>query len=157
MPKVARHRTVISENALGWTTVLAVLIAAIILDQGTNKWHPAIWWTAATFYGVLIFCRRKWRSWQFWGFWATCLVLHMFVMWVIYGKLWPHWILILPRSLLGPRLILTQLFVAPLAKLIELIFRSGMALIESIFLTVMFLRLERFLHRDSSPVRHLKA
>lgn len=75
-------------------------------------------WTVVAFYGVLIFGHRKWSSWQFWIFWATCLIAHVFAMWVIFKELFPH-------------LILGTLYVVPFAFL------------EAILLVGMFAKLQR--------------
>jgi hypothetical protein len=96
-----------------------VLIAAIILDKGSSphKWHAAIMWTFCALLGLLIFGREKRTSWLFWIFWVSCLVLHVFAMWLIFGQLLP-------------RLILGTFYVVPLA------------FVESLFLLVVFLKLE---------------
>jgi hypothetical protein len=123
----APKKTSLSDDAAGWITVALGLIAAIILDKGSppHKWHAAIMWTVVALFGVLIWGRQKRNSWIFWFFWAACLLLHVFVMWVIFGQLLP-------------RLILGTLYVVPLA------------FAESLFLFVLFLRLERKVARHTS-------
>jgi ABC-type Co2+ transport system permease subunit len=115
-----RKGLVPSDDAFGWIGILLVLVAAIILDKGSapHKWHAAIMWTFVAFFGVLVFGRKKRSSWLFWIFWAACLVLHVFVMWLIFGQFLP-------------RLILGTLYVVPIA------------FIESILLIGIFSRLER--------------
>jgi hypothetical protein len=105
---------------LGWICLTLVLIAAIILDRGSppRKWHAAIIWTGVALFGLLIFGRQARKFWRFWFFGAVCLVLHVFMMWVIFGQLLPH-------------LILGTLYVIPLA------------FIESIFLLCIFAKLNR--------------
>jgi hypothetical protein len=116
-----------SDDVLGWIGVAAALVAAIALDKGNapHKWHAAITWTVVAFLGVLKFGQKKWRSWLFWILWALWLVLHVFAMWLIFGRLLP-------------RLILGTLYVVPLA------------FVEAIFLTGIFSRLERMLARGHS-------
>ncbi|MGB6676775.1 MAG: hypothetical protein WBE44_08800 [Terriglobales bacterium] len=116
-----------SDDAVGWIGIALGLIAAIILDKGSppHKWHAAIMWTFLALFGVLIWGRQERNSRMFWFFWAACLLLHVFVMWVIFGQLLP-------------RLILGTLYVVPLA------------FAESLFLFVLFLRLERKVARHTS-------
>lgn len=119
-PKASKKRTSLSDDAIGWIGFALVLIATIILDRNgpPHKWHAAISWTFVALFGVLVFGRSKRRSWLFWAFWAICFVLHVAAMWVIFGQ-------ILPRLILG------TLYVFPLA------------FVESLFLFVVFLKLER--------------
>jgi ABC-type Co2+ transport system permease subunit len=113
---------------LGWIGIALALIAAIILDKGNtpHKWHAAIVWTFAAFFGVLIFGRKKRGSWLFWIFWATCLILHVLAMWAIFARLLPH-------------LVLGTLYVIPLA------------FVESILLVGVFSNMERKRERFHSP------
>ncbi|HEV2116844.1 MAG TPA: hypothetical protein VGR48_12500 [Terriglobales bacterium] len=115
----SKDRSSLSDDALGWIGMVLVLIAAIILDKGStpHKWHAAIMWTFVAFFGALIFGRRKRNSFVFWIFWVTCLTLHGFAMWVMFGQLFP-------------RLILGTLYVVPLA------------FIEALLLLGMFTKLE---------------
>ena len=96
------------------------LIAAIVLDKNSppHKWHAAIMWTIVALFGLLIWGREKRNLWLFWSFWAACVLLHTLAMWGIFGQLLP-------------RLVLGTLYVVPLA------------FIESLFLFVVFLKLER--------------
>jgi len=114
-----------SDDVLGWTAVAVALIAAIVLDKGSapHKWHAAIMWTVVAFLGLLKFSQKKWNSWRFWIFCVACLGLHVFAMWAIFGKLLP-------------RLVLGTLYVIPLA------------VVEAIFLTGIFYRLERKLSSE---------
>jgi hypothetical protein len=119
-----------SDDAFGWVGLALSLIAVIILDKGSapHKWHAAIMWTFCALFGVLIF-GRKWRgSWLFWIFWVTCLALHAFAMWLIFG----HFL---------PRLVLGTFYVVPLA------------FVESIFLVGMFSKLEPKLAPVERPLR----
>ena len=115
-----REGLVTNDDAFGWLGLVFVLVAAIILDEGSapHKWHAAIMWTFVAFFGVLVFGRKKRSSWLFWIFWVVCLVLHVFVMWLIFGQLLP-------------RLIVGMLYVVPIG------------FYESILLVVIFSRLER--------------
>jgi ABC-type Fe3+-siderophore transport system permease subunit len=119
MQRILRKR-IASDDVLGWTAVAVALIAAIVLDKGSapHKWHAAIIWTVVAFLGLLKFSQRKWNSWRFWIFCVACLGLHVFAMWAIFGQLLP-------------RLVLGTLYVIPLA------------IVEAIFLTGIFYRLER--------------
>lgn len=123
----APEKTSLSDDALGWIGIALGLIVAIILDKGSppHKWHAAIMWTFVALFGVLVWGRQKRNSWIFWYFWGACLLIHVFVMWVIFGQLLP-------------RLILGTLYVVPLA------------FAESLFLFVLFLRLERKVARHTS-------
>jgi hypothetical protein len=116
----ARKKIPSSDDLLGWIGIALGLVAAIILDKGSpeHKWHAAIMWTVGAFIGVPIWGRQKRSSWLFWVFWAVCLLLHVIAMWAIFGQLFP-------------RLILGTLFVIPFA------------FVESLFLFVAFIRLER--------------
>jgi hypothetical protein len=116
----SKKRTSLTDDALGRIGIPLVLIAAIILDKGSppHKWHAAIMWTFLAFFGVLIFGRKKRNSWLFWIFWAAFLILHTVAMWVIFGQLLP-------------RLILGTLYVVPFA------------FVESLFLLIVILKLER--------------
>jgi hypothetical protein len=127
MPRILKKRVAVSDDSWGWVGIALVLVAAIILDKGSapHKWHAAIMWTFVAFLGVLIFGRKKRRQWSFWIFWVACLVLHVFAMWVIFGKLLP-------------RLILGMLYVVPIA------------FIEAILLVGTFAKLER----ELTPERH---
>jgi len=120
----AARKTCLSDDALGWIGIVLALMAVIVLDKGSppRKWHAAIMWTLTALFGVLIWGRQKRNSWIFWFYWAACLLLHVVVMWVIFGQLLP-------------RLILGTLYVVPLA------------FAESLFLFVIFVRLERKLAR----------
>jgi hypothetical protein len=120
MPTASKKRTSPSDDVFGWIGLALVLIAAIILDRGSqlHKWHAAIMWTFVALFGVLVFGRNKRLSWLFWVFWATCFVLHVAAMWVIFGQVFP-------------RLILGTLYVVPVA------------FIESLLLFVAFLKIER--------------
>ena len=115
---------------MGWIGIALVLVAAIVLDRGDgpHKWHAAIMWTFCALFGVLIFGRKWRRSWLFWIFWLICLALHAFAMWLIFGHLLP-------------RLVLGTLYVVPLA------------FVESIFLVVMFSKLEHKLAPVGQPLR----
>jgi len=75
-------------------------------------------WTFVALFGFLVFGRSKRGSWLFWAFWATCFVLHVAAMWLIFGQ-------VLPRLILG------TLYVVPVA------------FIESLLLLVVFFKLER--------------
>jgi hypothetical protein len=112
----------VSDDILGWVGIGLGLVAIIILDKRSppHKWHAAVMWTFCALFGLLIFGRKKRRSWLFWIFWTASLVLHVFMMWLIFGELLP-------------RLILGILYVVPLA------------FIESVFLIGMFSSLERTL------------
>lgn len=116
----SKKHSLLSDDTLGWMGLALVLIAAIILDKGSqpHKWHAAIMWTFVALIGLLVFGRNKRSSWLFWVFWATCLALHVFAMWMIFGQLLP-------------RLILGTLYVVPLA------------FIESLVLLAVFSKLER--------------
>ena len=121
MPRGLKERSVV-EDLLGWIGIALGLVAIIILDKRTppHKWHAAVMWTFCALFGLLIFGRKKWSFWLFWIFWAGSLVLHVFMMWVIFGQLLP-------------RLILGTLYVVPVA------------FIEAVLLIAMFSRLERTL------------
>lgn len=110
----------LSDDVFGWIGLALVLVAAIILDRGSppHKWHAAIMWTFVALFGALVFGRKKRGSWLFWVFWATCFVLHVAAMWVIFGQVFP-------------RLILGTLYVVPLA------------FIESLLLFLAFSNIER--------------
>ena len=103
-----------------------VVVAAIILDtdDAPSKWHAAIVWTFAAFYGLLIYDRKKWRFFPFWLFFVACFVIHVYVMWFIFGTL-------LPQLRLG------TLYVVPVA------------ILEVILLIVVFSGLERILGKHS--------
>jgi uncharacterized protein with PQ loop repeat len=119
-PIASKKRISLSNDALGWSGLGLSLIAAVILDKGSppHKWHAAIMWTFCALLGLLKFGREKRTSRLFWIFWVSCLVLHVFAMWLIFG-------------LLMPRLILGTLYVVPLA------------FVESLFLLVVFVKLEQ--------------
>jgi phosphoglycerol transferase MdoB-like AlkP superfamily enzyme len=119
-PPTSKKRASLSDDAIGWIGLALGLIAAIVLDKNSppHKWHAAIMWTFVALLCLLVFGRGKRSSWLFWLFWATCLVLHVVAMWVIF-------------KLLLPRLILGTVYVVPLAY------------IESLFLLVAFYKLER--------------
>jgi len=110
----------VSDDILGWVGIGLGLVAIIMLDKRSppHKWHAAVMWTFCALFGLLIFGRKKRSSWLFRIFWLACLVLHVFLMWLIFGQLLP-------------RLILGTLYVVPIA------------FIEAIFLTGMFSKLER--------------
>jgi hypothetical protein len=114
----------LSDDAFGWIGLVLVLIAAVILDKGSqpHKWHAAIMWTFVALFGVLVFGRNKRTSRLFWGFWAACLALHAVAMWVVFAQL-------LPRLTLG------TLYVVPLA------------FTESLLLVALFYKLERTVTR----------
>jgi hypothetical protein len=120
MPRILKKGLAASDDAIGWIGLALVLLAAIILDKASapHKWHAAIMWTFLAFFGVLVFDRKKRKSLLFWMFWTAFLVLHVFAMWVIFGRFLPH-------------LVLGTLYVVPIA------------FIESIFLTGVFSRLAR--------------
>jgi hypothetical protein len=119
-PPASRRRTSLSDDAFGWISLTLVLIAAIILDKGSqpHKWHAAIMWTFVALFGVLVFGRNKRTSRLLWGFWVTCLCLHIVAMWAIFGQLMPG-------------LILGTLYVVPVA------------FIESLLLVALFHKLQR--------------
>ena len=119
-PPALERRISLSDDALGWIGLTLVVIAAVILDKHSppHKWHAAIMWTFVALFGVLVFGRGKRSSYLFWIFWATCMVLHVFAMWMLFGQLFP-------------RLVLGTLYVVPLA------------FVESVFLLALFLKLER--------------
>src|SRR5580658_5552949 len=104
MPRKPKKRIAAGDDIFGWVGLALALAAAIILDKGSapHKWHAAIMWTFVALLGALIFGRKKRKSWLFWIFWATCLVLHVLAMWVLFGQLLP-------------RLILGTLYVVPIA------------------------------------------
>ena len=120
MHRASKKAFFLSDDAIGWVGIALGLIAAIILDKCAppHKWHAAIMWTFLALFGVLVWGRQKRNLWLFWLFWAASLVLHVIAMWVIFGQLLP-------------RLILGTLYVVPLA------------FVESLFLFVAFIRLER--------------
>jgi len=133
MPRKLKERLVASDDLFGWVGLALVLAAVIILDKGSapHKWHAAIMWTFCALFGVLIF-GRKWRGyWLFWIFWITCLALHAFAMWLIFGQLLP-------------RLIVGTLYVVPIA------------FAESIFLIGIFAKLQRKLAPADPKTKHLR-
>ena len=111
------RRTAISDDLLGWRGLALALLAAIVLDKRSppHKWHAAIMWTFVAFFGVLIFGRQQRNSWRFWSWWVVCLIGHGFVMWALFAQLFPG-------------LLLGTVYVVPLA------------IVESIFLTVLILK-----------------
>src|SRR5580658_8418683 len=111
---------IVSDDVLGWVGIALGLVVIIILDKRSppHKWHAAVMWTFCTFFGLLIFGRKKRSSGLFWIFWVACLALHAFAMWLLFGELLP-------------RLILGTLYVVPIA------------FVESIFLFAILSRLER--------------
>ena len=125
MPRVVRKRIEVEAVLLCITVALAV-IAAFILDKDSapHRWHPAVAWTAVTFFTLVLWCREKWRALSFWLFWLASLFLQAGAMWLIFGR-------VLVRLSLG------TLFVMPIA------------FVESIFLALVFLRLERRLRRNA--------
>ncbi len=129
MPRILREKVRVNDDALGWIGIGVVLVAAFILDRNgpPHRWHAAIVWTISTFFGLLVFGRRKRTSLLFWLFWIACLALHTFGMWLFFTKLLP-------------RLILGTLYVIPVAVL------------EAILLTGIFYRLERMLS-PQNPVQ----
>jgi fatty acid desaturase len=120
MSRILKRIDEASDDAFGWIGIALVLIASITLDKGSSphKWHAGIVWTFVAFFGLLIFGRKNRKSWLFWVFWATCLVLHVFTMWLIFGQLLP-------------RLIVGTLYVIPFA------------IIESMALASLYSRLGR--------------
>ena len=124
MPRRLRERFV-SDDVLGWAGIALGLVAIIILDKGgpPRKWHAAVMWTFCALFGLLIFGRKKRTSWLFWIFWIASVGVHVFAMWLIFGKLLP-------------RLVLGTLYVVPVAFL------------EAIFLMGIFSRLERKLKQS---------
>jgi hypothetical protein len=108
------------DDLFGWIGLALAVTAMIVLDRDSvpGKWHAAIMWTFCALFGLLIFGRTKRHSWLFRIFWVTCLTLQVFAMWVIFAQLLP-------------RLILGTLYVVPIA------------IVEALFLLVIFLRVER--------------
>jgi len=119
-PPASRIKTSLADNTFGWICVVLGLIAAIILDKHSppHRWHAAIMWTTLALFGLLIWGREKRNLFLFWIFWSACALFHIFAMWVIFSQLLP-------------RLILGTLYVVPFA------------FVESLFLFIVFLKLER--------------
>lgn len=88
MSRTVKEGAVFSDTVIGWVVAAIGLFAAFILDTKENpqKWHAAIMWTGCAFGAVLILSRAKWGSWRFWLSWMICLIVHIFLMWVIFEK-----------------------------------------------------------------------
>ncbi|SRR5260370_3182515 len=89
MSRILKKRIALSDTAMGWIGAAIGLIAAFILDtkEQPQKWHAAIMWTVCAFGGLISFSRERWASWRFWLLGAVCLVVHVFMMWVIFAKI----------------------------------------------------------------------
>jgi hypothetical protein len=133
MPRTLKNGFGVSDNALSWIVVALGLTAAFILDKPSapHKWHAAIVWTTGALFGLLVWCRKKWNSFPFWLFWLTCLVFHVFAMWMIFERLLPG-------------LILGTLYVMPIA------------FIESVLLAVGFGWLAGKVSPNSNGAQHAR-
>lgn len=81
----------LSNDTIGWISLGVTLLAIVILDRGfpPYKWHAGIIWTVTAFYGAVIFGRSKWQLWSFWVSLSACMVVHIILMWAIFGQLLP--------------------------------------------------------------------
>lgn len=79
------------EDAIPWIVALLALAAAVVLDTPSqpHRWHAAIMWTVCAFTCAVLFGRPRWGSAGFWLFYATFLGIHLFAMWILFGKLLP--------------------------------------------------------------------
>ena len=87
--RVLKRRRLRIEDVIPWIGGLIALAAAMLLDvpSDPHKWHAAIVWSICAFTCILLFGRSRW-SWR--GFWllgAAFLVIHLFAMWLLFGKL----------------------------------------------------------------------
>jgi hypothetical protein len=112
MPRLLKKKPiVISGRAPRWIVVAAALGAAVILDRREpHRWHAAIVWIVVTFYGVLVFSESRLRYWSFWVLWTLLLVLHLFLMWVIFTKIlaafWIGMVFVIPFAFVESILLL---------------------------------------------------
>ena len=91
MEQLKTRKGIRIEDAIPWIVALLGLAAAVVLDTPSqpHRWHAAIMWTVCAFTCAVLFGRPRWGSAGFWLFYASFLGLHLFAMWVLFGKLLP--------------------------------------------------------------------
>ena len=79
------------EDAIPWIFAFIALAAAVVLDTPSHphRWHPAIMWTCCAFTCAVLFGRPRWASKGFWLLYIAFLGVHLFAMWLLFGKIIP--------------------------------------------------------------------
>ena len=80
----AKSNVSLSEQLIACSvTMIAAVIAGVI--GAPDKWLAAIFVTVVTFAGMLSYFRKSWLSKQFWAIMAAAFLIHLILMWVIFG------------------------------------------------------------------------
>lgn len=68
-------------------TFIVVLVGALVIGaiKADDKWLSALFMTGGTFAGMISFYRRLWRSSKFWWLMAGLFLVHLLMMWVLFG------------------------------------------------------------------------
>jgi hypothetical protein len=69
--------------ALSAVTLAACVVAGVL--GAPDKWLAAIYTTVVTFGGMIFFFRRRWSSIRFWVIMAGALLIHLALVWLIFG------------------------------------------------------------------------
>jgi uncharacterized membrane protein len=74
----------VGEQVIACTiTMIAAIIAGVL--GAPDKWLAAIFVTVVTFAGMLSYFRKSWTSKQFWTIMTCAFLLHLFLIWLIFG------------------------------------------------------------------------
>lgn len=78
----------IRENLIIAVALVLTLSFAVVMDHFgmPQKWHAAEAWTAVPFTTVVVILYRYWKQWRFWLSITVCLVAHIGLMWLIFGR-----------------------------------------------------------------------
>lgn len=74
------------ENAISFAVALVAGIVVMLL-KAPDKWLSAVFITGVVFSGMISFYRRQWSSGRFWAVIVCSFLLHLGLMWVIFGLL----------------------------------------------------------------------
>jgi hypothetical protein len=66
-------------------TMIAAVIAGVV--GAPDKWLAAIFVTVVTFAGMISYFRKSWPSKQFWAIMTAAFLIHLILVWVIFGVL----------------------------------------------------------------------
>jgi len=68
-------------------TAAVTLTAAIVAGMfgAPDKWLAAIFATVVTFGGMITFFRERWSSGRFWMIIASAMLIHLVLVWFIFG------------------------------------------------------------------------
>ena len=73
-----------SDGFIYFTVGLVASIIVMVLGA-PDKWLAAVFCTGVPFLGTVTYFRERWKSRGFWKIMASAFVLHLLLIWVVFG------------------------------------------------------------------------